>query len=83
MWKVQTKIIKLNTNTDIMIFTNLSSYTKDMTDNNSLPSNREVHDKMAIIENLIWEIAKIMEPNSYIDPEKIKRAKDALLQIFS
>lgn len=66
-----------------MIFTNLSSYTKDMTDNNSLPSDREIYDKMAIIENLIWEIAKIMEPNSYIDPEKIKHVKDTILQIFS
>ena len=66
-----------------MIFTDLSSYTKDMTDNNSLPSDREIHDKMAIIENLIWEIGKIMEPNSYIDPKKIKRVKDTILQIFS
>jgi len=54
-----------------------------MTDNNSLPSDREIHDKMAIIENLIWEIGKIMEPNSYIDPKKIKRVKDTILQIFS
>jgi len=54
-----------------------------MTDNNAFPSDRELHDKMAIIENLIWEIAKIMETNSYIAPEKIKHAKDALLKIFS
>ena len=53
-----------------------------MTDN-VLPSDRELHDKMAMIENLIWEIAKIVEPNSYIDPEKIKRAKDTILKIFT
>ena len=54
-----------------------------MTDNNALPSDRELHDKMAMIENLIWEITKIMEPNAYIDPEKIKRAKDTILKILS
>lgn len=54
-----------------------------MSNSISSPDNREIHDKMAMIENLIWEIAKIIEPNSYIDPEKIKHAKTALLKILS
>lgn len=54
-----------------------------MKDSISLPDNREIHDKIAMIENLIWEIAKIIEPNSYIDPEKIKHAKTTLLQILT
>ncbi len=53
-----------------------------MTNNISLPNDREIHNKMEMIENLIWEIAKIIEPNSYIDPEKIKDAKTTLLKIL-
>ncbi len=41
--------------------------------------SREEHDRIAMVENLIWEIAKILKPNSYIDPLKIKKAKDYLL----
>lgn len=46
-------------------------------------TDREIHEKMAMIENLIWEIARIMEPNSYINPEKIKKARDNLLKILN
>ena len=41
--------------------------------------SKEEHNKMAMIENLIWEAAKILLPNSYIDPKKIIKAKENLL----
>jgi len=50
--------------------------------NNSKLASRKENDKMAMIENLVWEIAKILEPNSYISPHKIKEAKDNLLSIL-
>jgi len=50
--------------------------------NNSKLASRQENDKMAMIENLVWEIAKILEPNSHISPHKIKEAKDNLLSIL-
>lgn len=44
--------------------------------------SKEEHNKMAKVENLIWEIAEILEPNSLIDTKKIKKAKENLLKIF-
>ena len=41
--------------------------------------SKEEHNKMAMIENLVWEAAKIILPNSYIDPKKITKAKENLL----
>ena len=41
--------------------------------------SKEEHNKMAMIENLVWETAKILLPNSYIDPKKITKAKENLL----
>lgn len=41
--------------------------------------SKEEHNKMAMIENLVWEAAKILLPNSYIDPQKITKAKENLL----
>ena len=41
-----------------------------MTPNSSI--SREQFEKSSKVENLIWEIAKILEPNSYIEPRKIK-----------
>ncbi|MEC4847625.1 MAG: hypothetical protein RI100_00340 [Nitrosarchaeum sp.] len=41
---------------------------------------KEEHNKMAMIENLVWEAAKIMFPNSYIDPKRITKAKENLLE---
>lgn len=41
--------------------------------------SKEEHNKMANIENLVWEAAKILFPNSYIDPKKIAKAKENLL----
>jgi len=45
--------------------------------------SREEHNKFAKIDNLIWEVAKIISPEEYIDPEKIKHAKEALLKILA
>ena len=44
---------------------------------------KEEHNKMAKIENLIWDIAKTLYPNSVIDPKKIEEVKQTLLQIFN
>ncbi len=38
---------------------------------------------MALIDNLVWEIAKILTPDSYIDPEKVKKAKTKEVEILS
>ena len=40
----------------------------------------EEHNKMAMIDNLVWEIAKILIPNSLIDPKKIAEAKSNLIK---
>ena len=42
--------------------------------------SKEEHNKMAMIENLVWDAAKIIFPNSYIDPKKITKAKEHLLK---
>ena len=39
--------------------------------------------KIAKIENLIWEIAQILNPNSLIEKEKIEEAKKSLLNILN
>ena len=44
--------------------------------------SKEEHNKIAKIENLIWEIAQILHPNSLIEKEKIKEAKKNLLKIL-
>ena len=41
--------------------------------------SKEEHNKMAMVENLVWEAAKIILPNSYIDPKKVTKAKENLL----
>lgn len=52
------------------------------TDNNNLVSKEE-HNKHAMIENLVWEIAKIINPNDYINPKKVERAKNILVTNLS
>ncbi len=42
--------------------------------------SREEHNKMAIIDNLVWEIAKILIPNSFIEPKKVAEAKSNLIK---
>jgi len=44
---------------------------------------KEEHNKIAKIENLIWEIAQIMQPNSHIKTENIEKAKKELIKIFN
>jgi len=42
--------------------------------------SREEHNKMAMIDNLVWEIAKILIPNSLIDPKIVAKAKSNLIK---
>ncbi len=42
--------------------------------------SREEHNKMAMIDNLVWEVAKILIPNSFIDPERVAKAKHNLIK---
>jgi len=42
--------------------------------------SREEHNSMAMIDNLVWEIAKILIPNSFIDPKKVAEAKSNLIK---
>jgi len=42
--------------------------------------SREDHNKMAMIDNLVWEIAKILIPNSFIDPKRVADAKSNLIK---
>ena len=44
--------------------------------------SKEDHNKIAKIENLIWEIAQTLHPNSLIEKEKIEEAKKNLLNIL-
>ena len=45
--------------------------------------SKDEHNKIAKVENLIWEIAQILQPNLLIEPEKIEKAKKDLLRIFN
>ena len=45
--------------------------------------SKEDHNKIAKIENLIWEIAQILSPNSIIEKERIEEAKKSLLNILN
>ena len=44
--------------------------------------SKEEHNKIAKVENLIWEIAETLQPNIIIEHKKIEEAKKTLLQIF-
>lgn len=44
--------------------------------------SRDEHNKIAKVENLIWEIAEILQKNTIIENKKINEAKKTLLQIF-
>jgi hypothetical protein len=45
--------------------------------------SKEDHNKIAKIENLIWEIAQILHPNALIEKERIEEAKKSLLIILN
>ena len=36
-----------------------------------------------MIENLVWEIAKILNKDQYIDPKKITVAKDTIIKLLT
>lgn len=42
--------------------------------------SREEHNKMAMIDNLVWDVAKILNPDSFIDPKKVAKAKSDLIK---
>jgi len=42
--------------------------------------SREEHNKMAMIDNLVWEVAKILIPSSFIEPKKVAEAKSNLIK---
>jgi hypothetical protein len=45
--------------------------------------SKEEHNKIAKVENLIWEIAQTLQPNSLIQLEKIEKVKKDLLKTFN
>jgi hypothetical protein len=44
--------------------------------------SKDEHNKIAKVENLIWEIAQTLNPDSIIEKEKIKKAKEDLQKFF-
>ena len=44
---------------------------------------KEEHNKIAKIENLIWEIAQIIQPTALIEKGNIEKAKKELIDIFN
>ena len=51
--------------------------------NQYLKLSKEEHNKMAMVENLVWEIAKILDPQNFIDPDRVKKAKNKVVEILS
>ena len=49
---------------------------------NKMANIKEEHNKKMMIENLIWEIVKLQKPDSYIDPQIIKKAKEEVIKIL-
>jgi hypothetical protein len=44
--------------------------------------NREEHTKNSKIENHIWEIAKILNKNDFVEDKIIQKAKDSVTKIL-
>jgi len=44
--------------------------------------SREEHERNTMIENLVWEAAKKIKPNSYINPQLIRKATADLIATF-
>ena len=44
--------------------------------------NHDEHIKNSKIENHIWEIARILNKNKYVEHKIIEEAKDALMKIL-
>lgn len=49
---------------------------------NEILDIKEEHNKKMMIENLIWEIMKLQKPNSYIDPQIVKKTKEHIIKII-
>ena len=45
-------------------------------------SIRKEFEKNAMIENMIWEIAKVLNPYDYIDPKDVNLAKEKITSIL-
>ena len=48
----------------------------------SCSMNRKEHEADAKIVNLIWEIAKIVNPDTYIEPKTIQKAKMEVINML-
>ncbi|MFQ5970318.1 MAG: hypothetical protein ACE5J2_07490 [Nitrososphaerales archaeon] len=46
------------------------------------PTSREYLDRMNMIENLVWDMAKIVYPFDVIEPEIVSKAKDKVLDVL-
>lgn len=46
------------------------------------PASREYLDRMNLIENLVWDIAKIVYPSHFIEPDAVARAKEKVLSVL-
>ena len=44
--------------------------------------DRKEHEIDAKITNLLWETAKILNPNSYLEPDMIQKAKVEVIKIL-
>jgi hypothetical protein len=44
--------------------------------------SREIHDKISMIENLVWEAAKLINESAQIDAKKVKNATQVLMDIL-
>ncbi|MDH3610808.1 MAG: hypothetical protein OEM79_03490 [Nitrosopumilus sp.] len=44
--------------------------------------SREEHERNTTIENLVWEAAKKIKPDSYINPTIVKKASADLISAF-
>ena len=51
-------------------------------DKNPQGMSREEHERNTTIENLVWEAAKKIKPNSYINPQIIRKATADLIATF-
>ena len=44
--------------------------------------DRKEHEIDAKVTNLVWEVAKILNPDSYIEPNLIQKAKIEVINIL-
>ena len=46
------------------------------------PNTRDHLNRANLIENYMWEIARTVYPGTFIEPEMVTQARDALLEAF-